>query len=518
MGHFGVRDIITKNRISRMSDPARPALVFEERYFTYAELESGVDRLAAALAARGFERGDRLAVMLYNRPEYVELLFAVSHLGGVIVPLNYFLKPPEVAYALADSGASWLVAEPELRHALPALADLPDRLRLVMVDEAGAGEELYADLLANDLPAPPQAAVGLEEPVLFQYTSGTTGYPKAAVHSHGTVLFNALTQVVEFGIDETDVHLVIPALCWGAGFHDYTLATWWRGGTVVLRPSRGFSGSEFCGLIERHRVTTTLLVPSVMKIVIEDEAFERADLSTLRIVLSGGEPIPVSSIEALQERLPDCAFIQAYGLSEFPVITTFLDGADAISRRGSAGKATLGALVRVVDEEGNDVPPGESGEIISRSPASMLAYHGKDAETGTALRDGWLHTGDRARVDEDGFISIDGRVKDMIISGGLNVYPAEIERVLESHPGVAEVAVVGTSHPRYGEAPFGIVVPVDGATVDEEELAALARTELATFKVPVAWRITSEPLPRTASGKVKKHLLREVVPPFEIKA
>ncbi|MDW5593151.1 AMP-binding protein [Conexibacter stalactiti] len=509
MGLYGLADSLYRNRTARQGDADRVALVFEDRSFTYAELESRVRRLATGLAAAGFQPEDRCAILLYNRPEYVELYYAIAHLGGVVVPLNYYLKGPEIAYALDDSDVRWLVHEPAFDELLGSISsDLPPDLRTVALTDGETEALRYEQLIEAGAAADaPVAATAPDDLFLLQYTSGTTGLPKAAMHSHGNILFNALTQVAEFAMTEDDVHLVLPALCWGAGFHDFTVATWWRGGTVVLRPSGGFSGAEFCATVARHGVSIVLLVPSVLRLVLEGDNLERHDMSSLRLILSGGEHVPIEAIEDLQRRLPNCQFLQGYGLSEFPTIMTYLDGEHAITKRGSAGRASMTAVVRVVDDEGRDMPAGEPGQIICRSPAVTHGYLGRDDATGTTLVDGWLHTGDRGWVDEDGFLFIAGRVKDMIISGGLNVYPAEIERVLGRHPAVKEAAVVGVPHERYSEVGRAVVVVDDPDALDASELEALCREQLANFKVPREWEIRSEPLPRTTSGKVQKFLL-----------
>lgn len=510
VGSYGLVDSLYRNSNSRPGRDQRRALIFEDREWSYDELSEEVRRVATGLAANGMQAGDRCAILMYNRPEYIVVYYALAHLGAVAVPLNYFLKPPEVCYALADSDCTWLVTEEALwpASAEQVRAKHPD-VHIVNVDASGSDAACtfsYSELLTDGAAADqPIAAVSTDTLFLLQYTSGTTGLPKAAMHTHGNVLFSALSQIVDFQLTDRDVYVVVPALCWGAGFHDYAIGTWWRGGTVVLRPSGGFDGDGFCELVQRHGVTIVLLVPSVLRLVLQSARFGKDTLGSLRMVLCGGEHVPVAEIEQVQKALPECEFLQGYGLSEFPVTMTFLDGADAITKRGSAGKASISATVRVVDPDGKDVEPGEVGEIICRSPASTIGYLGRPEATGTMLVDGWLHTGDRGSLDQDGFLSISGRIKDMIISGGLNVYPREIERVLEMHPHVIEAAVVGVPHDRYQEVGRAIVV-VDSAT-DVDELIALCRAELANFKVPHEWDLRTEPLPRTTSGKVQKYML-----------
>jgi fatty-acyl-CoA synthase len=503
MARYTVANLLRKNRSAALTNPGRLAVVMQDRSLTYDELDERSSRLASALAGRGFLRGDRVAVLLFNRVEYLEIFFAVAKLGGVIIPVNYLFKANEVAYLLEDSGATWLFVEPGLRNAVP-----PAKVTQISVGGADADSLDYDELVAGGSPEAPDVPVDSGDIFLLQYTSGTTGFPKGATHTHDTVLWNSLHQVADFAMTRADVYLSIPALCWAAGLHDFTLASLWTGGTVVLHPSRTFDPEEVFRTIERHRVTISLFVPTVLRLVLA-HPLEGYDLSSLRAVLSGGEPVPVPVIEEFQQRLPTCDLIQGYGMSEFPTLMTFLDTEYAVAKRGSAGRATRITELRVIDADGRDVPAGEHGEIVVRSPATMVGYYGRPDATEATIVDGWLHTGDRGYVDEDGFLFIAGRTKDMIISGGLNVYPAEIERVIETHPAVKEVAVVGAPDEKYGEVGVAHVVIDDGSGLTEADLVSLARDHLANYKVPRRWVLRREPLPRTASGKVQKFELRQ---------
>jgi fatty-acyl-CoA synthase len=323
------------------------------------------------------------------------------------------------------------------------------------------------------------------------------------------VLWNTFHQIPDFGITAEDVYLVVPALCWAAGFHDLALATLWAGGRVVVHPSTGFDASSFLETVERERVTKTLLVPSVLKRVLGAPDFGQRDLSSLQLVISGGEPVPVPAIEEFARRLPGCTLAQVYGMSEFPTLMLLLDSSDAARKAGSTGKACRAAEIRVVDTDGRDVPPGTAGEIIVRSPACMTGYYGKADATKSILADGWLHTGDLATVDDDGYVFIAGRSKDMIITGGLNVYPAEVERVIASHEAVVEAAVVGVPDDRWGEIGCAFVTLAPGAALTADALGVWLRDQLASFKIPKRFQLGHEPLPRTASGKVQKYRLRD---------
>jgi fatty-acyl-CoA synthase len=508
MPGYTVANLLRKNRCAGLTNPDRVAVIFGQRRVTYDDLEDRAARLASALAAEGFATGDRVAVLLLNRVEYFEIFFAVAMLGGVVVPVNYLLKGQEVKFVLDDSGARWMFVEQSLWPAVePIHEDTAVSVTYVMVDGAGPDGRSYDDVVAAGSAGGVDVAVNAADPFLLQYTSGTTGFPKGATHTHETVLWNSLGQIGDFAMTRRDVYLCIPALCWAAGLHDFTLPALWLGATVVLRPSRNFDAAEVWRTIERHRVTLALFVPSVLRIALA-HPLEDHDLGSLRMVASGGEPVPVPAIEEFQRRLPTCDLIQGYGMSEFPAIMTFLDSDHAITKRGSAGRAGRITELRIVDPAGRDVPAGEHGDIVVRSPATMIGYWNRPEATAAVMTGGWFHTGDRGYLDGEGFLYIAGRSKDMIISGGLNVYPAEIERVLERHPAVREVAVVGMPDDRYGEAGEAHVVVHDGAEVTEAELDAFARAELANFKIPRRWVLRPDPLPRTASGKVQKYALR----------
>jgi fatty-acyl-CoA synthase len=511
MGSFSLAGIVRKPPTAPRVNAAREAVRFGGAALTYDELDDRSSRLASGLVERGLEKGDRVAVLMYNRLEWVELFFALAKAGAVMVPINYLLRPQEIQYILDDCAAAWLVCEDSLAGLLPSLA--VRGTTVVVGGEAepstGSGDTVgYERLVAAGTPAFEDRAE-LDDLFLLQYTSGTTGFPKGAMHTHSTVLWNSFHQIPDFDVTADDVYLVVPALCWAAGFHDLALATLWAGGRVVLHPSTGFEPSNFLAAVEAERVTKTLLVPSVLKRVLSAPDFDRRDLSSLRLVISGGEPVPVPAIEEFSRRLPGCTLAQVYGMSEFPTLMLLLDSADATRKAGSTGKACRAAEIRVVDDDGRDVAPGVTGEIVVRSPACMVGYYGKDDASKATLVDGWLHTGDLATVDDDGYVFIAGRSKDMIITGGLNVYPAEVERVIASHDAVIEAAVVGLPDERWGEIGCAHVVLAAGKTVTAAELAAWLKEELASYKVPKQFKIGYDPLPRTTSGKVQKFLLRQ---------
>lgn len=492
-----VADLIRKRPLSRGSAD-RTAFAFGSDRLTFAELDERTDRLAEGLVAAGFVKGDRAAILAHNCLEYVEVFFAVAKAGGINVPINYLLRANEIAYHLDDAGATWTFLQSGFVELMQPLADERDGHRLVVMD--GGLDDLRKG--GGELPE-----VTADDVVLLQYTSGTTGRSKGATHTQRNVALNATMQALDIPMTEDDIYLGIPALCWAAGLHSCTLAHTLTGASVVLHPSTGFDPDKLCELVERERITSMILVPVILRAILDAGAFGRHDVSSLRMLLVGAEPVPVELLDRLAEAVPDAEVIQGYGQSEFPAIMATLDPQYARTKTGSTGKAlTLGEL-RVVDEEGNDCAPGDHGEILSRSVCNTIGYWNKPEETEKAFRDGWLVTGDRGWMDEDGFLYIGGRSKEMIISGGLNVYPAEIERVLAEHPAVAECAVIGTEDEKLGEVGKAVVVLREGQTVTEEELTALCKEELAGYKVPRHWVLRDEPLPRTASGKAQKFKL-----------
>lgn len=505
MDAYTIPDVIAKNAIGQPVNAGGIAFTFDGTATSYEELHDRATRLAHGMLAAGFAKGDRVAVLMRNRPEWIEVFFGVTRAGGVLVPLNYLLHAGEIDFILGDSSARWIVYEEPYAEVAAELQRRNPALRCVGVDEPAAAPLSYAGLLAarDDRRLP---EVSPEDLALLQYTSGTTGQPKGAMHTHSTVLWNSYHQVSDFAVSHDDVCYVTPALCWAAGFHDLALATLWVGGRLVLTSS-SFDPGQFLQAVERERVTTTLLVPTVLKRVLAAPGFGSCELSSLRMVISGGEPVPVTSIKEMRRRLPSCSVLQVYGLSEFPTLMLLLRPEDADRKHGSTGKACSIARVQVVDGEGKAVPPGQAGEIICKSPAVMRGYYGRPDATAVTLADGWLHTGDLATVDEEGYVFVAGRSKDMIITGGLNVYPAEVERVIAEHPAVIEAAVVGVPDEQWGEVGRAHVVLGEDRTLTGDDLGSWLRERLATFKVPRHYEFRSAALPRTTSGKVQKFML-----------
>jgi fatty-acyl-CoA synthase/long-chain acyl-CoA synthetase len=485
------------------TSPGVWALRFEGAGRTYAELDARVTRLARALADRGVGTGDRLAVLALNGMEAWESYLAGVRLGAIVVPVNFRLVADEVAYVLADSGAVALVVDAALAPvAAKAVEQSPVRTVLTIGPE-------YEAALAGAVDDPLDVVVDEGEPAFIMYTSGTTGRPKGAVLTHHNLLMHVFSQVTHLGWHPED-RVAAP----GAPlFHIAGLAGGLPpllvGGTNVILRSGAFDPAETLDLIEREKVSSIFLVPAMWAAVVAVPGIADRDLSHLRRISWGAAPASTTLLRALIDTFPQAEVVTAFGQTECSPVTCFLRGEDSIRKIGSVGTPMLNVEVRVVDESMDDVPRGQVGEIVYRSPMVMKEYWNKPEETAEAFRGGWFHSGDLVREDEDGYYYVVDRLKDMIISGGENIYCAEVEDVLAAHPRVAEVALIGVPDTKYGEAPLAVVAPRDPADPPtSEELDAWCREKLARYKNPREYSNVGA-LPRNPSGKVLKTALRQ---------
>jgi fatty-acyl-CoA synthase len=495
----------------------------EDRSLTYRELDARIDRAAAALAARGVRRGDRVAILSGNRPEYLEALGATNRAGAIAVPVNFRLVGPEVAYHLSDSGAALLVVDAEragvaadARRELAAAGRGP-LPTLVVADqgriwEAGGEEEDYEAALASAGAWAPDASTAegwrAEAPALIMYTSGTTGRPKGAVLTHLNLFAQAMTQVrAAHLLRDTDVTLVTSPLFHIAGIGAATPALL-LGNRLVLAPGGAFDPVKLLDVMESEAVTHMFLVPTLWQAVCETPGVDRRNLKLVSISWGASPALP-STLRAMAETFPGVQITASFGQTEMSPVTCSLAGEDAIRKLGSVGRPVALVDARVVDEGMRDVARGEVGEIVYRAPTLMAGYWNRPDATADALAGGWFHSGDLVQVDEDDFISVVDRKKDMIISGGENIYSVEVEQAIDSHPKVRDVAVVAAPHPTWVETPVAIVTPLDPADPPtEEEIIAWAKDHLASYKKPTAVEII-DVLPRNATGKVLKTELRK---------
>ncbi|MFI7152250.1 long-chain fatty acid--CoA ligase [Nonomuraea sp. NPDC050022] len=472
--------------------PDRTAFVFEGRAVTYAEVHTRTTKLAARLRAAGVRPGDRVAYLGPNHPALAETMFATHLLGGIFVPLNYRLAAPEIAYMLGDCEPSVLIHAPECAEVVGALPEVPP---LLVPD--------YETFLAEGDPAPIDVRVGLDDIALILYTSGTTGRPKGAMLSHANLVWNTYNMLIGVDVTSEEMTLISAPLFHVAALNQTLLPTFVKGGCSVIMPSWDVDGCY--DLIEKHGITWMFGVTTMFAAFARSPRWATADLSSLRNLMSGGAPIPPALIRVYQER--GLVFCQGYGLTETAPGTTFLEAGQSVRKVGSAGVPVFFADVRVVRPDLTDAAVGERGEVLVQGPNVSPGYWQNPAATAAAFASGdWLRSGDIGAFDAEGHLYIVDRVKDMFISGGENVYPAEVESVLFEHPAVAEVAVVGVPDETWGEV--GRAFVVSGAAVTAEELREFLDGRLARYKIPRYFDRVDE-LPRTGSGKIQKARLRD---------
>ncbi|NBE97825.1 long-chain fatty acid--CoA ligase [Nonomuraea sp. KC401] len=476
-------------RRARMT-PERVALSYLGHDRTYRDLRDRTYRLASALSGLDVRRGDRVAFLGANQPSMVETFFAAGLLGAVFVPLNTRLATPELRYILEDADAKLLVlGEGRDGAGLPGEHIPPDA---------------YDDLLESGSPEPVDEPVGQDDVCLIMYTSGTTGRPKGAMLTHGNLTWNTVNLLVDVPFAHDEVTLVSAPLFHIAALAQTLIPTVLKGGRVVLEPS--FDVERTFDLIASERVTVMFGVPSMFGFLARSPRWAGADLSSLRHLLCGGAPVPEPLIRTYQER--GLTFLQGYGMTETAPGALFLGAEHSIAKAGTAGVPCFFSDVRLVAPDGSAAGPGEPGEVYVQGPNVMPGYWGRPEESAKVLSpDGWFRSGDVGVADEDGYVRISDRLNDVIISGGENVYPAEVESVLYGHEAVAECAVIGVPDDRWGEVGKALVVTRPGAKADPAELLAYLDGRLARFKIPKSLELVPE-LPKNAAGKLLKAPLR----------
>jgi fatty-acyl-CoA synthase len=485
--------------------PEKTALVFVptgER-FTYRQLDERAIRCARLWTETcRLRKGDRAGILAHNSVEFLDAVFAAAKAGIILVPLSTRLTSHELEFIVRDSGLTVLHYEAEFRETVEALRRSLPQVRWVALDNRlDASDLLYREATAA-LPEKhwtPQRC-DPEDILWLLYTSGTTGKPKGVMTPHRMVAWNGYNTAVSWQLREDDVSPIFTPLYHAGGLGAFLVPIFTIGGTIVLH--RGFDAAEIWHTIEREKCTVVLGVPTIWKLLMEAPEFATADLRHVRWFISGGAPLPLYLIEAYQKR--GVVFKQGYGLTEVGVNCFAMTVEESTRKKGSIGKPMQFTEARLVDAEGKDVPAGQVGELWLRGPHVCKGYWNNPEATAAALDpESWFHTGDQARRDEDGFFYIAGRSKDMFISGGVNVYPAEVEGELLLCPGVQDAAVIGVAHPTWGEVGVAFIVLRPGQSLTAESLAEFLAPQLARYKIPKEF-VFVESLPRTPYGKVVK--------------
>jgi len=487
--------------------PGKAITVFEGETTTYGDMAARAGALAGGLAGRGVGRGDVVGLLSYNCPEFLETLFAANYLGAIAMPINWRLAPPEVRYILEHSEARALVCD-------EALVELADRategmgdslVRACVTAPAPDGWSTLAELRATSDPVP-RVGAAADDVHRLMYTSGTTGHPKGVMITHANLAWKNLAHITEFGFSSADLGLACGPLYHVGALDLTTTSLIAAGATTVLH--RAFDAAAVVDELERSRVTTVWLAPAMVNAVMALPDVEARDLSSVRVVINGGEKMPIPLIERIQRVFPSAWFADAYGLTETVSGDTFLDRYSIVTKLGSVGRPCVYLDLDIWDEHGTPVAAGERGEIVLRGPKVFKGYWRDPDATAAAFAGGWFHTGDIGVRDDDGYLYIVDRLKDMIVSGGENIAGSEVERVLYEHDAVLEAAVVGRPDERWGEVPVAFVALRAGATAGQDDLIEHCRARLARFKVPKEISFV-EALPRNPSGKVLKRELRQ---------
>ncbi len=493
--------------------PRKTGVVFGSTSLSFGEFNHRINRLANALIALGMHPQDKVAIILDNCLEYIELYCAVPKAGGIGVPLNTSLSTSELAYIINNAGAKILVFGERFAPTIDSLRGELDSVEtLVSIGASARGSRDYEQLLNQYPTTEPEVKVDEQDIAYFIYTSGTTGLPKGTIITHRGITESAVNYILSARLRHEDVGLVAAPLFWGGAPLVSIVPQVYVGGTLVIADS--FTPEAILSLIQREKVTTTMMPPSMIMAMIEHPQLSNYDTSSLRQVWFGGALMPVESLKRAIKTLGNI-FVQSYGMIEFNPISLVvrdeqvIEGPpEKVKRLASCGREPINVEVRIVDDEGRDVAPGEVGEVIGRGDNMMKGYWGMPQATEEALKDGYMHTGDLATMDEDGYLYLVGRKKDVIVSGGKNIYPAEVEEVIYQHPGIVEATVIGVPDEKLGEALKAVVVIRKGEKVTAEDIVEFCQQRLPDHARPKSVAFM-EKLPRNPAGKVLRKALQE---------
>ncbi|GAA5315294.1 MAG: long-chain fatty acid--CoA ligase [Candidatus Pelagadaptatus aseana] len=497
-------------RAARLN-PTGIATHYQTRSHSWSETLERISRLAAGFASFKPDDGDRVAILSLNNDRYYEAMFATFWASLCVVPMNTRWALPENTYALTDSGSRILLFDDAFTEQAKQLNEATEQLiALIYIGEGNCPEWAtdYEQLIASNQPLAPSSRGGEAMAGIF-YTGGTTGFPKGVMQSHSAIWSSALGASEQIGMRREQSYLHTAPMFHMADLCGSMGATLGAATHVVLQ---GFEPGEVLKTISEQQITHTLLVPAMIKMTLNHPDASTADVSSLQTIIYGASPMPAETLKQCMQTWPEVGLVQAYGQTEMAPIVSLLSAAD--HRTGgeilkSAGRPSSVTDVRIVDEEGNDCPINQSGEIVARGPHCMLGYWNKPEETAKALQDGWVFTGDAGMLNEDGYLFIVDRVKDMVITGGENVFTTEVENAIIGHEAVQDVAVIGIPHEEWGEAVHAIVILHPGKDVSEADLIAHCRQQIAGYKLPKSITFREEPLPLSGAGKVLKTELRK---------
>jgi len=498
-------DILTKRALLT---PNREALIelASGVHYTYAELNQRANRAANFLReACGVEKGDRVSILAHNSVAYVDLLFGVAKIGAILAPLNWRLTSRELTYIVNDCLPKVLIVGPEFVSVYNAMKDSIKVEHLISIEGAEVSGEAYEHLLEQaSAQEPKRPEISGDDPVCILYTSGTTGRPKGAVLPHRQLIWNSINTVVSWGLNEKDISPILTPMFHSGGLFVFLVPLFHVGGKLLL--GRTFDPDTSLKLIVDEKCTVILGVPTLYQVWMNSPQFDGADFSHVRFFISGGAPCPPSLIQAWSEK-KGVVMRQGYGLTEVGVNCFSMTDEDALRKVGSVGKPIFHSEMRLVDEDCKDVPVGSTGELIIKGDHVCVGYWNNEEATKQSLKDGWFHTGDMARMDEEGYFYIAGRFKDMIISGGENVYAAEVEAIFREHAAVADAALIGQPDDKWGEVGLMIVACKPGQTATADELIQFCAGRLAKYKIPKRVEFV-ESLPYSPYGKVIKAELK----------
>ncbi len=486
--------------------PFKEALIYKEKRLTYRQLDKRVNGLANAMMTLGIKKGDKVATYLKNSQEIIEIYFAAAKIGAIAVPINFRLAPREIAFILNNSESKLLFMDWEF---CPNIESTKDEITgvekyIVVANPPGDKYVNYEDFLGAGGQISPEVLIDDDDDAFILYTAGTTGRPKGALLSHKNIFMDAMTMALEHGHIFEDRHLCVPPLFHSAALCATVIHMIVIGTTIVLRD---FDPREILRMIEKEKITYVFLVPSMWISLLNRPELKEYDTSTLRIASTGGAIMPVSVKREIMSRFPNAGVVDTFGQTEMAPCATTLKAKDALLKEGSVGLPLANVEVRVVDDQMNDVAVGEVGEIVYRGSSMFKGYYKNPVETQEAFRGGWFHSGDMVLLDEEGFIYVKDRKKDMLISGGENIYPAEVEEILYGHSKIMETAVIGVPDAQWGESVKAFIVLKEGQGMTQEEVVEYCTQHLARYKRPRYVEFINA-LPRNAAGKVLKRELR----------